>query len=157
MCLRLDCCHSPWVSRLVVVLLSHLPEFYSCTMLLCSWVLSQQHHLLAYSMLMVFRRSLANLLEASLDEQLLSLRRKPSWVTWVRTLAGTGHKFACYRLQAMRSSPGVSGPLTHLNCCFLAATHLNCCFLAATGFMLLKVTGQSLLRSVHDPLLEIPS
>ena len=41
------------MSRLVVVLLSHLPEFYSCTMLLCSWVLSQHHHLLAYSMLMV--------------------------------------------------------------------------------------------------------
>ena len=58
----------------------------------------------------------------------------------------TGHEFASRTLQMMTLSPGVSGPLTHKNG-----------VLAANCFMLFKVTGQVLLKSVHDPLLEIPS
>ena len=94
-------------------------------MILCSWFFSQHHHPLAYSMLMFFRGSLATLFVTCLDDEFVSLRAKPSWVTGVCILTGLRHEFACYRVQTMRSSLGVSGPLTHMRCCL--PMNIFCC------------------------------
>ena len=106
-------------------------------------VRSQHHHPLAYSVLAIHRGSSANLVVTCLDEQFLSLRMLSSWVTWVCTVAVTGHEFALYRLKTMRLSRGVSDVLTHMNC-----------FLAVNEFLLFGSTGQSCGQQFKDPLLE---
>ena len=95
----------------------HLPEFHSSTMLLCPWVLTPHNHPRAYSMLMAFLGHWRTCLLVCLDEQFLSLRVKPSWMTWVCTLAGTGHEFTCLQVaDAEIVSWREPAPLTHTNC-----------------------------------------
>ena len=57
-CLRVDCRHESWVSHLGVVPLSHLLMFHSTLRLLGPQVLNLHRHPLAFSMLVVCRRSL---------------------------------------------------------------------------------------------------
>ena len=91
-----------------------------------------------FLMLMVFCGSLANLLVTCLGEQFLSLRIKPSWVTWVCTLASS----------QVADDESVSW-------CERRVHAHEFCF-AVNEFLLFVVTCQSPLRTVHDTLLEIP-
>ena len=109
------------------------------------WFLSQHHHPPTSSMLMVLRGSLTNSLVTRFGEQFLSLRTMSSWVKRVSVLVVTGHELAFHSLLTMRLSPGVNGAFTHMNC-----------FLAVNEILMFQVTGQSLLKTVHNPLLEIP-
>ena len=68
------------------------------------------------------------------------------WVTWVCTLTGrvtSSHVTSCRRCDCLLSR---AHPLAHMNC-----------VVAANRFLVFEVAGQSLLKTVHDPLLEIPS
>ena len=78
--------------------------------MLFSRVLSQHHHPLAYSMLVVFPRVLGQLVCGVLGRSVCLTEGAAFLSDMVCTLAGTGHKSACYRLQTIRLSPGVSGP-----------------------------------------------
>ena len=61
------------------------------------------------------------------------------------TLVEMGYVFAVCGLQTMRLSPGVNSALTHMN------------FLLSVDDFLFDVTSQSVSKTVHDTLLEIPS